>query len=233
MQLISKYITVIPARGGSKRFPGKNIYPLNQKSLLNYSIEYAQKNPLSAVVYVSTDDVEIAKVAESAGAKVLWRPESLSGDFISTAATLQHVGKVLQDNGIDFDYMILLQATNPLRPINMLTHAIEIMETEGCDSLMTVSPSREKLGKIINNCFVPWNYEFGQRSQDMDPLYYENGLLYITQKELILNGIISDENTYPMVIDHIYASVDIDTIDDLKYAEFILGNVRYNKGRDE
>jgi N-acylneuraminate cytidylyltransferase len=218
----AKYITIIPARGGSKRFPGKNIYPLNRKPLINYSIEYAFNNSLSADVYVSTDDSEIANVAEITGAKILWRPEDLSGDFVSTAATLQYVGKELQNNGVEFEYMILLQATNPLRPINMLTNAIEIVETNSCDSLMTVSPSYAKLGKIVNTCFVPWNYKFGQRSQDMEPLYYENGLLYISRKQLILSGIISDENVYPMIIDHIYASVDIDTIDDLRYAEFII-----------
>ena len=222
IKMHTKFITVIPARGGSKRFPGKNIFPLNKKPLINYSIEYALNNPLSSVVYVSTDNPEIAKVAEIAGAKILWRPEILSGDFVSTAATLQHVGKELQNNGIEFNYLILLQATNPLRPENMLTDAIEIMETNSCDSLMTVSPSYKKLGKIIDNRFMPWNYKFGQRSQDMEPLYYENGLLYITQKELILNGVISGENMYPMIIDHIYASVDIDTIDDLKYAEYII-----------
>ena len=221
-QTYSKYITVIPARGGSKRFPGKNIIPLNNKPLINYSIEYALHNCVSSIIFVSTDDPEIAEVAEIAGAKVLWRPEHLSGDFVSTAVTLQHVGMELQNNGIGFDYMMLLQATNPLRPETMLQNAINIIETNVCDSLMTVSPSYTKLGTITNNRFVPWNYNYGQRSQDMEPLFYENGLLYISQKELILNGIIVGEHMYPMIIDHIYASVDIDTMDDLKYAEFII-----------
>ena len=216
-----KYIIVIPARGGSKRFPGKNIFLLNGKPLINYSIEYALKYTLSSI-YVSTDDPCIAKVAESAGAKILWRPEQLSGDFVSTEATLQHVGEVLLKNGEAFDYMISLQATNPLRHVNLVKNALEIFETNDCDSLMTVSPSHTKLGKIINNRFIPWNYKFGQRSQDMEQLYYENGLLYISQKELILKGKIFGQNMFPMIIDHIYATVDIDTIDDLKYAEFLL-----------
>jgi N-acylneuraminate cytidylyltransferase len=223
----SKYVTIIPARGGSKRFPRKNIYPLNKKPLINYSIEYALNNPVSSIVYVSTDDPEIAKVAEVAGSKIIWRPENLSGDFISTAATLQHAGKELQNSGVEFDYIILLQATNPLRTTNMLTNAIEIIETSNCDSLMTVSPSHAKLGKIINNHYVPWNYKFGQRSQDMESLYYENGLLYITQKEFILNGLISSEQTYPLIIEHIFASVDIDTFEDLIYAEFVMQHKRY------
>jgi len=221
-KVASKFITIIPARGKSKRFPCKNIYPLNKKPLINYSIEYALNNPLSSVVYVSTDDSEIARVAEMAGAKIIWRPENLSGDFITTAETLQYVGKELQNNDIEFDYMILLQATNPLRPANLLTNAIEIMETNDYDSLMTVSPSYSKLGKIIKNRFVPWNYEYGQRSQDMDPLYYENGLLYISQKATVLNGSIIGDKMYPMVVDHLYGTVDIDTINDLRYAEFIM-----------
>ena len=217
----AKYIVVIPARGGSKRFPGKNIYPLNGKPLINYAIEYALKNSITSI-YVSTDDPCIAQVAETSGAKILWRPEHLSGDFVSTEATLQHVGEELINNGDAFDYMILLQATNPLRPANMLKNAIEIMETSDSDSLMTVSPSTTKLGKIINNRFVPWNYTLGQRSQDMETLYFENGLLYISQKEIICKGKFFGQQMYPMIIDHIYTSVDIDTIDELKYAEFLL-----------
>ena len=217
-----KYVVVIPARGGSKRFPGKNIYPLNNKPLINYSIEWALNNPLSSDVYVSTDDSEIAKTAENAGAKILWRPENLSGDFVSTAKTLQHVGEELEIIGVDFDYMILLQVTNPLRPTNMLTDAIKMIETSDYDSLMTVSLLYAKLGKIIDNRFVPWNYQYGQRTQDMEPLYYENGLLYISKKEIILRGLIVGEKMYPMIVDHLYGTIDIDTIEDLKYAEFIM-----------
>lgn len=92
---------------------------------------------------------------------------------------------------------------------------------------MTVSRSKLKLGRIVANHFQPWNYHFGQRSQDLDPLYYENGLLYISSKELLLQGRITSENMYPMVVDHIFGEVDIDNREDLEYAEFIAN--RYKK----
>lgn len=91
---------------------------------------------------------------------------------------------------------------------------------------MTVNRSELKLGKIINNHYQPWNYHYGQRSQDLEPLYYENGLLYISSKELLLKGKIVDENMYPMVVDHIFGEVDIDTKEDMSYAEFIYNNYK-------
>ena len=148
--------------------------------LIAYSIEYSLANSDISATYVSTDSLEIMEVSMEHGAKVLKRPDELSGDFVTTAAVLKYVGETLVANGEDFDFMILLQATNPLRPKELLSEAIRIMEKGGYDSLMTVNKSLKKLGKIIDNQFVPWNYRFGMRSQDMDPLYYENGLLYIT-----------------------------------------------------
>lgn len=217
-----KYITVIPARGGSKRFPQKNIYPLNGCPLIAHSIEYSLSNEHITTTYVSTDSPEIKTVSQGYGAIVLDRPEELSGDHVATALVLTHVAKTLLSQGEDFDYMVLLQATNPLRPIELLDEAIKVIETGGYDSLMTVNRDPRKLGKIIDGKFNPWNYQFGMRSQDMDPLYYENGLLYITSKEQILKGKIMGDNMYPMIMDHIFGEVDIDTREDMFYAEYVL-----------
>ena len=221
-----KYITVIPARGGSKRFPNKNIYPLASLPLIAYSIEYSLSNPEISETYVSTDSQEIREISIKYGAKVLKRPDELSGDFVTTAAVLKHVGEALVANGEDFDFMVLLQATNPLRPKKLLSESIRILEQGGYDSLMTINKSCRKLGKIIDNQFVPWNYKFGMRSQDMDPPYYENGLLYITSKEQILKGNILGEKMYPMVVNHIFGEIDIDTREDMSYAEYILLNTK-------
>ena len=217
-----KYIVIIPARGGSKRFPGKNIYPLNGKPLLSYSIEYVKKIAGNMDIYVSTDSQAIGSVAIEYGAKIIQRPAELSGDYVTTAETLQHCAKELLESNVEFDYLILLQPTNPLRPDELLRKSMEIMNSGNYDSLITISPSYAKLGKMENGCFVPWNYKYGQRSQDMEALYYENGLLYITKKELILDGKITGEKMYPMIIEHIYGTIDIDTIEDLQYAEFVL-----------
>ena len=223
-----KYVTIIPARGGSKRFPGKNIYHLNGLPLICYSIDYSLRNPQILGTYVSTDSEDIKQISRKAGAEIIDRPTEFAGDYVTTASAMMHAVQYLIKKELEFDFVVLLQATNPLRPKNLLKEAIEIIEEGKNDSLFTVNQSEMKLGKIIENKYVPWNYHFGQRSQDLSPLYYENGLLYITSKELLLQGIIEGPSAYPMVVNHPFGKVDIDTIEDFYYAEFML-----NKYRDE
>lgn len=217
-----KYITVIPARGGSKRLPDKNIYPLNNKPLIAYSIEYSRQCSQIDGTYVSSDSDLILNIAADYSAVPLKRPDELSGDYVSTATVLQSVTKYLSDQSIGFNYVVLLQPTNPLRPSELLNEAIRLIEENHYDSIITVSLSDKKLGKIINHKFIPWNYQPGQRSQDMDPLYYENGLLYISKKELLLEGRIVGDNMYPLVVSHTFGDVDIDTIEDMQYAEYLI-----------
>jgi N-acylneuraminate cytidylyltransferase len=85
------------------------------------------------------------------------------------------------------------------------------------------------LGKIVEEKFVPFNYTIGQRSQDLEPLFYENGLLYITKASLILEEKIVGHKNFPFIVGHPYAKVDIDTAEDFKYAEFILENYNNNE----
>lgn len=221
-----KFITIIPARGGSKRFPGKNIHFLNGLPLICHSINYSLLNSNIAGTYVSTDADEIKQISRVSGAEIIDRPSEFAGDHATTASAMKHSVQYLIDNGVDFDYVVLLQATNPLRPRKLLADAIEIIEKCGYSSLFTVSRSEKKLGKIIDGKFVPWNYTFGMRSQDMEPLFYENGLLYITSKELLLHEIIEGKDAYPMVVDHPYGEVDIDTVEDFHYAEYILNQYK-------
>lgn len=216
-----KYITIIPARGGSKRFPGKNIHSFLGVPLIAHSIRNSLQCNLVSHTYVSTDDEQIKKVSKDFGAEIIDRPAELGGDYISSAEVMQNAVQMLIGQGVEFDYVLLLQATNPLRPRDLLSKAIECIEDTKADSLMTVSRSELKLGKIVDNHFLPWNYQFGQRSQDLEPLYYENGLLYISSKELLLQGKIISEKMYPMIVNHKYGEVDIDTYEDMEYAEFI------------
>lgn len=217
-----KYITVIPARGGSKRFPRKNTHVLNGSPLICHSIEYSLKSLKVSGTYVSTDAEDIKAISCVAGAEIIDRPDELAGDYATSASVMKHAVEYLASKGVEFDFVILLQATNPLRPKGLLDEAIEIMESGKYQSLFTVSRSEKKLGKIIEGKYVPWNYTFGMRSQDMDPLYYENGLLYITSKELLLQEIIEGQDAYPLVVDHPFGEVDIDTREDFEYAKFIL-----------
>ena len=215
-----KNIAIIPARGGSKRIPEKNIKLFAGLPLLAHSILYAQQNEtLIDEIYVSTDIVEIKKIAIQYGAKVIDRPEHLSGDLEPTITALKHVLESIDCS--DVESVVLLQPTNPLRPQDLLKQAFEIYNNSNCDSLFTVSRNHQKFGKIIGHKYHPFNYNIGQRSQDLEPLYFENGLLYITKADLILKDIIISENAYPLEVDHVFAKVDIDTFEDLDYADFI------------
>lgn len=216
-----KTIAIIPARGDSKRLPQKNIKILGGIPLLAYSIQYAQANSdIIDEIYVSTDDAEIKKIAILFGAKVIDRPKSLSGDLEPTVSALKNVLEQLGEDTVE--NVILLQATNPLRPESLLKNAFKIYEEENCDSLFTVTQNHQKFGKIQQKKFIPYNYKIGQRSQDLEPLFYENGLLYISKAKLILEDKIISENAFTFVIDHIFAKIDIDTQEDFDYTEWII-----------
>ncbi|MBF4517582.1 acylneuraminate cytidylyltransferase family protein [Flavobacterium sp. ANB] len=213
-----KTIAIIPARGGSKRLPQKNIKLLDEIPLIAHSILYAKANKIIDAVYVSTDDNDIKKIALEYGAKVIDRPENISGDLEPTVSALKNVLEQIAD---EVENVVLLQATNPLRPKELLQEAFTVYQQENHDSLFTVSRNHQKFGKIIDQKFIPYNYEIGQRSQDLEPLFYENGLLYITKATLILENIIISKNAFPFKIDSIFANVDIDTQDDFDYAEYL------------
>lgn len=215
----NKTIVIIPARGNSKRLPGKNIKFLGNIPLLAHSIKYAQQFSFIDEIYVTTDDVEIKKVALEFGAKVIDRPEEISGDLEPTVSALKHVLESLSE---EIENVVLLQPTNPLRPGNLLSEAFELYLNSSLDSLFTVSRNHHKLGKIVNHKFEPFNYAIGQRSQDLEPLFFENGLLYISKANLIKNNIIISENAWPLEVNHIFANVDIDTQEDFDYAEYLL-----------
>lgn len=215
-----KNIAIIPARGGSKRLSNKNILPFDGLPLVAHSILYAQHNlKIIDEIYVSTDCPQIKQIALDFGAQVVDRPSRLSGDFEPTITALQHV---IQELECAVDNIVLLQPTNPLRPKKLLEEAFALFQCNALDSLFTVSREYKKFGKITNNTYLPFNYHFGQRSQDLEPLFFENGLLYITQSKLLLNDVLLSENAFPFEINHPYATVDIDTKDDLDYAHWVV-----------
>lgn len=217
-----KNIAIIPVRGGSKRLPNKNILLLNNIPLLVYSINYAKANSqIIDKLIVSTDDEKIKQIALHNGVEVIVRPKSLAGDNEPTVTALKHVLENVEEQ---YDNVILLQATNPLRPKKTLKEAYTSFLKGNHDSLMTVSRNYDKLGKITNNKFIPFNYKIGQRSQDLEPLYFENGLLYITKTSLISEEKIIGENCLPYLVEHPFSKVDIDTKEDFIFAEYMMKN---------
>ena len=213
-------IAIIPARKGSKRLADKNITVLHGLPLILHSIRYAKaNNRFIDRIIVSTDDPRVKRVALDEGVEVVDRPVYLSGDNVSTVSVLKQVLETIEEK---VDNIILLQPTNPLRPENLLIETLEKFKVGNYDSLMTVTRNYKKFGKIENKRFVPFNYEMGQRSQDLDPLYYENGLVYITKASLIMDEKMLGENNFPFIVDHPFSEVDIDYKKDLEYAEFLL-----------
>ncbi|MFM7078755.1 MAG: cytidylyltransferase domain-containing protein [Bacteroidota bacterium] len=218
---MSSIAVLIPARGGSKRLLGKNLLPLAGMPLINHSIKYALSfKELFNGVFVSTDDDQIAQVAVEAGAEVIKRPAEFATDEATSAAValhaLAHLPEITRS-------LVLLQPTNPLRPDGMMQQLLGTYEKGSFDSVFTVSPLHKKVGQIKESQFVPVNYSFGERSQDNQPLYFENGLAYISSVDVIRqNKIIGDQHG-TLVVDHVYGGVDIDTMEDFEYAEWLVG----------
>jgi len=221
-------IAIIPARGSSKRLPGKNIKLFNNKPLLAYSIAYALQNKsLIKDVLVTTDDDEIAKIAIAFGAKVIKRPPELAGDLEPTVSAIKHALETYQQK---VDYVFILQPTNPLRPDNLMQESYKkLIDTPDSNSCFTVSKSTHKLGKIRANKYSPFNYEYGQRSQDIEPLFYENGMLYISHVNAIMNNEIISTNHICIEVNHPYAKIDIDTETDFLIAEAIYKALNKNE----
>lgn len=220
-------LAFIPARGGSKRIPGKNIKLFAGKPLIAYSIEFAKSCSEIDRIIVSTDDNEIKEISESFGAEVIIRPKEISDDFSPTAEAAQHSLSVLESQNYFPEIVITLQPTNPLRNPSILPDLIKIFRDEKPDSVITVSKNHHKYGFIENKKFIPQNYTPGTRSQDLKQLYFENGLLYLTQPSLIRAGEIFGKNMYPYEIDNISGYIDIDTPLEFEMAEFL-----YNKNKE-
>jgi len=220
------YQVVIPARGGSKRFPGKNMAELGGKPLIQHTIEYALNNDFKNRIWVNTDNDYIAKFSKMEGINVTIRPNELGGDFVPTIDVLKHQLSFFKKQNIACDAIILLQVTSPLRPSILLRQAILKFEQNKRSSLATFSSLDKKFGSIKDDCFKPKNYEPGQRSQDLHKLFFENGLLYISSAESILKGKIMSKDVFPLIINGIESMVDIDMPDDLILAEFLIKNIK-------
>lgn len=213
-----KYLIIIPARANSQRLPGKNMKLLDGIPLIAHSINYAQECGIENIV-VTSNDYDVLAYAKNNQVEAIERPNALAGNEEPVITALQHA---IDQIGQDFKAVVLLQPTNPLRPKNLLAEAIEIFEKENIDSFMTVSKLEKKLGKITNHQFQPYNYTMGQRSQDLEPLFFENGLLYIFTPKLLQEGKLIGDNNYAMVVEHPFAEIDIDTQEDFDKAELYL-----------
>jgi len=177
-------IAVIPARGGSKRIPGKNIRPFLGKPVIGYSIEAALNSNLFGRVIVSTDSEKIAEIASSFGAEIpSLRPKELSDDFTGTDQVVLHALDVLRDRQIEISHVCCIYPTAPLIQIEYLKKGLEILLETDADSAFSVTtfpyPIRRGLRQDENGRIkMIWPEHFSTRSQDLEEVYHDAAQFY-------------------------------------------------------
>lgn len=196
--------------------------------LIVHTINQAKQSGAFNKIVVSTDDDEIANLAKAEGIEVIIRPDELSGDTATTASAVKHGLETLANNGYIADTVVTLQVTSPLRPVNIITNAIELFKNStNCDSVISVTSNKHKLGIIDDGYYKAQNYTTGSRSQDLQKQYYENGLVYVTNPKLVLeNEDLFGNKIIPYVVDEFYAEIDIDEQADFKLAEILYNHYK-------
>lgn len=232
-----KILAIIPARGGSKGIPHKNIMDLKGKPLIAYSIEAALQSKYIDYTLVSTDDIDIKKVSEKFGAEVPFlRPRSISDDNAKTIDVVKHALNFLSEANMEFDYIILLQPTSPLRNFNDIDEAIEILISKNKGSLVSVCEVEENpliMRVIDNNKLKPIikSESYSLRRQDFPEFYILNGAIYINKISMILKEkCFVNEDTIPYIMDR-NKSIDIDNMLDARIVELILEEDRNSENR--
>lgn len=223
-----RILAFIPARGGSKGIPHKNITPLAGKPLIQYTIDAAKQSRYIDYVLVSTDDEEIAAVARQCGAEVPFlRPPELAADTAKTIDAVLHAIGTLREAGETFDSLVLLQPTSPLRTAEDIDKAVETFYQNNRRPVVSVSevidhpilirtieqtPEGERLKPLLEGSSTV-------RRQDMPPFYRVNGSIYINPVEEIRRTTSFNDNPVPYVTAK-DSSIDIDDPADLVLAEF-------------
>lgn len=182
-----KTIAIIPARGGSKGIPRKNIKKLNGKPLIAYSIEAALNSKNIDKVILSTDDEEISRIGKSYGAEIIKRPLEISGDETPTEHVIEHAINWLETHqNYKSDIILLLQPTSPLRNNTDIDNSLRIFFEDDLDSLLSVTSFDGFIWKSNGKKVFPINYDFKNRPrrQDKENEFLENGAIYIFKTEL-------------------------------------------------
>ena len=219
------FLAIIPARGGSKRLPRKNVLDLCGKPLIAWSIEAGLKSKYIDKLIVTSDDEDILSISKKYGASIIKRPEELSSDTATTFDALKHT----IDNLEKYDYIVLLQPTSPLRNEKHLDEAIELLEEKNADAIVSVcemdhsplwSNTLPKDGSMKS--FLKEEV-LNKRSQDLEKYFRLNGAIYICKMDKFLNnkGFFLKENIYAYLMNK-EDSPDIDDEFDFLMTEYIM-----------
>jgi CMP-N,N'-diacetyllegionaminic acid synthase len=222
-----RIVCLIPARGGSKGIPNKNVYQIAGKPLLTWSIDAVSESKyINGEIYVTSNSDEIIRLATANGAHGIRRPDEISGDKASSESALVHAyEQIVGDSGV-IDYIVFLQPTSPIRDKDDVDNAIEQIINEGADSLFSSRPLQDFClwSKKSDNSFESKNFDYKNRRprQEWETTYLENGSLYIFKPEVLLKGnnrlggrITTYEMDYPR-------SLQIDNMEDIALCEYFL-----------
>lgn len=220
-------LAVIPARGGSKRIPRKNIKPFCGKPMIAWSIEAAQQSGCFDRIIVSTDDAEIADIAKSYGADIPFvRPAELSGDHTGTIPVIAHAIDWYQRQGIPVDPVCCIYATAPFVRSEDIRQGLQRLERNSCDYVFSVTSYPFPIQRAIHitpegrvNMFNPEN--FNTRSQDLVETYHDAGQFYWGHAQAWSDGtVIFGSNSLPVILPR-HRVQDIDTTEDWTRAEWM------------
>ncbi len=219
------FVAIIPARGGSKRLPRKNVLDLNGKPLIAYSIETGLNSKYIDKVIVSSDDTEILNIAKVFGADTIKRPDELASDTATSFDAIKHT----IENTNKYDYIVLLQPTSPLRTTINIDEAIELLDKKDADAIVSVcemehSPlwSDTLDDNLSMNGFLK-DEVLNKRSQDLEPYYRLNGAIYVCKIDKLLNEktFLLKKDIFAYKMDR-ESSVDIDEEIDFKIAKILI-----------
>lgn len=209
-------LALIPARGGSKRLPGKNLRLLGGLPLIAHSIAQALNCSQVTRVVVSTDCPEIAEVSRSFGAEVPFlRPEHLASDEASSVEVFLHALSILKE-----EELVVLQPTSPLREAADIGAAIALFREKAADSVVSCAlehPIHWLFRELPNGSILPL-FQPGERLQATDRVFRPNGSIYVLARHALADGTYVTSRTYPYLMSQ-QASVDIDTLEDFLFAE--------------
>ena len=228
----SQVLVVVPARGGSKGIPLKNLVTLGGRSLIQIVGDFIQTVDCIATSIVSTDHEGIAKAAREAGLEVPFlRPGELAGDIVSDVDVLTHaLLETERIKGVHFEIIVMLQPTSPFRKRHHLENALSKLREGKFDSALTVSETDSKSHPlkqlIVENGEVRYYDKRGKdiiARQQLTPVFQRNGFVYAITRNCLLGqkSVIGEKCTAVVTVEKF---VNIDTYDDLAYAEFMLAN---------